>query len=557
MSGVLLLTGVLLFGLLLSPTSALARGEQAPVPPGTPSVVTIYPNGSISSPSAPIARNGNVYSLTADLTGSIVIEHNGSTLQGTPFSIDYAAGGNGFAVTLQSVQNVTLTGLHVADAPNGSVRIAASSNVSVINNDLAIDPAPLNGIFATSSEGVTIQSNTLGNATAAVVEFQSVTWSNVSSNTFTPGIGYAFYIASSSEFNLSGNAAAETDGAYLLEDSSFSVFDNSMPNSEYGFFGQGIISYRNQGGTIIGNNLVNDTYPFISTFDQNMTISGNNFTAQPGFMMYSVNFQNDVNITFSDNIVSNLQQVYLLRSNTVAILANSISANWGSGIYVDDSQNTVVAHNVFSGDSFAVEELGDASGLLFTHNTFQTPAVGVGVYSSNASNIVIANNNFAPISGLALQLTTSSQISVVNDEFAGAPSGIALTNDSAIQVAQNTFTGAGPVVIGGAVGSLSVNDNSFTATATLSVSAAAGAGAQFTITSNEFRNDVNPLTISGWTGGAVTENSIATWSGSAGILGTGLMSTSFDANVVSGGPAAVPDLALVGSDGTFVTGNTL
>ena len=87
--------------------------------PDVPGYVFILPDGALSgAPSPPITITGDVYTLTADYTGAIVDERNGSTFDGQDFTLtSNSVLGFGFQVNTSS--DVTVEDLYETGATRG------------------------------------------------------------------------------------------------------------------------------------------------------------------------------------------------------------------------------------------------------------------------------------------------------------------------------------------------------------------------------------------------------------------------------------------------------
>jgi parallel beta-helix repeat protein len=192
---------------------------------------TIYirADGSIDPPTAPILRSGNVYALTDDISGSIIVEKDnivvngaGHTLQGTgeETGIDLSLRTNekiqniiiktfNYAVYLSSSSHVTISGTNIANSSDG-IWLSHSSSNSIFGNNITTNV--LEGIYILDSTGNSIFGN------------------NITTNTF--------------------------DGIYLFSSSNNTISGNKIANNGYG-----VTSYYSSDNNIFHNN-------FISNFEQ-------------------------------------------------------------------------------------------------------------------------------------------------------------------------------------------------------------------------------------------------------------------------------------------------
>jgi parallel beta-helix repeat protein len=191
--------------------------------------IYIRADGNIDPPAAPIHQNGDSYTLTDNIDGSIVIEKDsiivdgaGHTLQGTGVEtgIDLSNRTNvtiqntviktfDDALYLHSSNQITISGTNITDSTDG-IRVSDSSNNSIYENNIT------------------------GNSYEGIYIFAS------SSNTV-------------SENNITANTG---DGVYLWGSSNNTIFENNIFNNWWG-----IASYYSTNNKIFHNN-------FISNFEQ-------------------------------------------------------------------------------------------------------------------------------------------------------------------------------------------------------------------------------------------------------------------------------------------------
>ena len=84
--------------------------------------VTIYHNGSLSMPGAPISVSGHTYTLSGDITGSLKVEASNSTLNGNGYTI---SGNHGIlpSLTVSNSSGVSVSDLTVTSGNNTSIAV--------------------------------------------------------------------------------------------------------------------------------------------------------------------------------------------------------------------------------------------------------------------------------------------------------------------------------------------------------------------------------------------------------------------------------------------------
>ena len=130
--------------------------------------ITIEANGRVNSTTAPIQRNGNVYTLTQDVinqtinaqSDNIIIDGAGHTVQGFNYGNRYALEG----FDLQDLHNVTIKNFQISLFWQG-VWIQNSSSVIIQDNVLSNVNT---GVDVNSANDTTVTGNTFGNSTIAI-----------------------------------------------------------------------------------------------------------------------------------------------------------------------------------------------------------------------------------------------------------------------------------------------------------------------------------------------------------------------------------------------------
>ena len=244
---VLLLTSMLMFALYIQPV--LAAGT-----------IYIRADGSIDPPIAPIQRNGNVYTLTQNITSDadgIVIERDNITLDGS----GWTAKGTGTGVRGDGRMNVTVKNMKITAFSVG-ISFPEGESDHIVGNYITDTHT---GIYVADCHFFNISQNYLtGNEWGILVEYQSTL------------------------NNLVGNYLANnTEGISILTHDQFWV-----PNSN-------IISGNNVVGNSIGIH--------ISASPQN-TVAGNIIANNDCGIYVDSEGSND-NILYHNNFLGNTQQV--------------------------------------------------------------------------------------------------------------------------------------------------------------------------------------------------------------------------------------------------------
>lgn len=148
----LLLIGMLTSTLNIQPVNAI----------GT---IYIRPDGSIDPPTAPMVRDGDLYTLTGNITSDadgIAIERDGVTLDGAGYTIRGAL--SGYGITLWGRKNVTVRNTRIGRFWEG-IYLSSSENISIVSNSIQYswqqETSNWYGIVLTDSDHNTISSNNI------------------------------------------------------------------------------------------------------------------------------------------------------------------------------------------------------------------------------------------------------------------------------------------------------------------------------------------------------------------------------------------------------------
>ena len=234
---------------------------------------TIYirADGSIEPSTAPIQRNGDLYTLTGNInsdtnTNGIVVEKDNIVVDGAGY-------------TLQGAR------VSIAEFPEG-IRLTGRSNVTITNMEIKIFYI---GIDLSGSSNNRISGNNITATNCYGIDLSGSSNNRISGNNITANGGNGIYFYSSSNNIISGNNIANNGGGiYLRSVSNNIISGNNITNS-----GTGIYLWATSD---IG-------YP-----SSNNSISGNNITANSGTgisLGYFGSYSHVVNTIISENNIAN------------------------------------------------------------------------------------------------------------------------------------------------------------------------------------------------------------------------------------------------------------
>ena len=387
-------------GILASPG---VTGNSQPIHlQGSPSIfagnVTVYPNGTISSQSAPIVRSGQQYTLTGNINGSLRFEASNAFLNGNSYSI---LGNNGTnpALLVSNSSGVNAANLtvisHNATAPG---LLIVNTSMDHINNINVTAPS-FGLLISRSTYDVNISNSKVsvgGDHSLGMVAI--ATGGDIGpSNSVGP-------VSGSRNISLYGNMIRNAGGE-------FGILINS-PNS----------SLRDSTVTMTGKENTSSQPPILILADQNNTSVANNVleatnvslavgfgNVSPNNHLYTGEEFNGNTLTITSPVPGSLGPVSGVESiySSLTIAGNHIYANnliYGSSLLasffgdVNVSNNTVVIDNsAYVG--FIFSDLGnvtiDSNSILYSQNSSLLGNYVIQLYSYSSSindNTIVANN---------------------------------------------------------------------------------------------------------------------------------------------------------------------
>jgi len=301
----------------------------------------IRADGSVDPPTAPIQRNGDLYTLTGNISSvadGIVIERNNMTLDGAGYMIQGGGGENG--VHLSGRNNVTIQHTKIKDFGNG-VRVEGSNNVTITNNVVS----SCWGIVITSGNNDKIVSNVISQSDI--------------------GIG----AISQNNLIIQSNIIADTEDGIQFGGSGSTIIGNIISNnSQCGIYIAASVSMNWGTSNVIKlNDILNNQLAGIRIY---------NVEAQA--------FHN--NSIYHNNMVNNTQQI----TSNSALGANNWDDGYPSGgNYWSDYNGTDLYRGVYQNITGS-DGLGDTYYTINASNTDHYPLMGsCGSSTGTGSNVTV------------------------------------------------------------------------------------------------------------------------------------------------------------------------
>jgi len=206
---------------------------------------TIYirSDGSVDPSTAPISRSGNIYTFTANIYESIVIERDNIIINGNNYLLQGSPPSYGF--TLTSRNNVTIRNVFITGFRYG-IYLKSSTSNTIERNALA--NSDRGGIWLETSTGNTIANNAIANNYCGIL----LSWSN-NTNTIT-----------------NNTVRNNPFGIWLIVSINNIIGDNTIANNTLG----GIYLDRSANNQIYHNNIINNTPQTVSSESTNTWDNG-------------------------------------------------------------------------------------------------------------------------------------------------------------------------------------------------------------------------------------------------------------------------------------------
>ena len=213
----LLLTNMLILAFNIQPVKA-AGG------------IIIMADGTIDPPTAPILRDGDVYTFTDNIFDEIVVERSNIIVDGNGYTLLGSRNGSGFY--LDGINNVTIQ----------------NTNIQTFSHGISLHSTP-RGIILSNSSNCKVSENKITNNY------------------------HGIYFYCSSNNTISGNNITENSYSGIsLDGSSNTISGNNITYNYYG------IDLYGSSNTISGNNITNNYNSGIYRAGSSNTISGNTIT---------------------------------------------------------------------------------------------------------------------------------------------------------------------------------------------------------------------------------------------------------------------------------------
>lgn len=295
--------------LLLTGTLKLIFNIQPVNASGT---IYIRADGSIDPSDAPLQRDGDVYTLTSNITSDsdgIVVERSNIIIDGDGYMLQGVGSGNG--VSYGDIENVTIENVNVQGFYCGiAIRHSHHNNLSRNN----VTESDLCGIYFEESSNNDVSGSNLKNNKYGMYLCEYSNNNKISGNNITSSAWVGIHLGGSNNNRICRNniTDAREGGVSLWDCSDNSVSENNVvANYNYGIFL--FISFNN---VLSGNNIANDESGVAILDSSNNILSSNNITSSWTGTGIAVGWS-DNNCIFHNNFVDNFRVVEAESSSSI------------------------------------------------------------------------------------------------------------------------------------------------------------------------------------------------------------------------------------------------
>ena len=240
--------------------------------------ITIRPDGTIDPPTALIQQNGDLYTLTDNITNAtdgIIIQRNNMTLDGAGYALEGGGTTGPQGITLSSTTNVTVRNLRIKAFYNGIHLATGSTRDSLVGNNITSNLGY--GIYLTNSVNNTIAGNNVtDNGNSAVYLTTQSNHNNITGNRLANNSGVGVSLTESSNNHVAQNniTANKWDGVYIFSSTNNSIVRNTIAKN-----GEALRIGTSTYNHIAANNITENDYEFWFYVSPNNYIYHNNFVS--------------------------------------------------------------------------------------------------------------------------------------------------------------------------------------------------------------------------------------------------------------------------------------
>jgi len=364
-----------------------------------------------------IQRDGDIYSFTANIYDTIVVEKddiiidgNGYTLQGSGvLPVDL----NHFGFGLFGINNVTIKKTNIKGFTFGVLFNSTSYSVLYGNNITNnYEGVILDQSFNTSLSGNNIAANNEYGLYLGASSNTSLSENVINSNEFN------FYVWGSkvSHFMHSIDVSNLINGKpihYLVNQKDLVINPATYPQVRH----LALINCINV--TVESLTITNNTQGLLLAYTNASKISDNNITNN----YYGIQLFSSFNTSLSRNsITNNTEGIQPYESSYNTISGNSITNNHRGVVLKSSSSNSISGNNVSENGYSGIHLIGSSNNIITENNITNNGSTGVVLAYSSNNNTISKNNIMAATDGINLSYSSNNTISennITNNDYPG------------------------------------------------------------------------------------------------------------------------------------------
>jgi parallel beta-helix repeat protein len=317
-----------------------------------------------------ILRDGNIYTFTADISGSIVVEKDDVVVDGASYGLQGSGVGTG--ISLYGRTNVTVQDMDVSNFFYG-IYLNSSHNSSLSNNSVT---GNFYGVYLSASSNNTISGSNISGNDYPGVWLRSSSNNEIRENRINGNLQDGIWLSTSSDDNrIIGNTISGNAFGIRIDDYSNNMLrNNDLRDNGYNFgvFGSYLpefIQDIDESNTVNGKPIIywvnhqDETVPldvgYVALVDcSGITVQNLNLNRNGQALLLA--YTTDSMIT-QNNITENIHGIYICGSSDNTASGNNISRNAANGIYMYYSENNSFFHNNFIDNTNHVYTVGASS----------------------------------------------------------------------------------------------------------------------------------------------------------------------------------------------------
>jgi len=345
---------------------------------------TIYirVDGSVEGTDS-ILRDGNTYTFTGNIDGSIVVERYnvvvdgaGYTLQGTGAAIEGPA--RNIGIDLAWMRNVTIRNISITAFDYG-IRISNAFNNVITGNDITNNGYGIEVILYSS--GNSIYGNNITANTKGGIWLDFANGNAISSNQITDNKPKGIWICFSLNEIISANYVSNNGYGVFIDRSSYTTLrNNTMVDNKQNFSVEGTDPNHFVNDVDVSNT-VNGKPIYYWVNRQNMEVP-----SDAGYVALA----NCTNVMVQNlNIINNRQGILLAYTTNTTINKNTITNTTHTIRLQSSSKNTIIENNLTNSSSGIY--FYDSSNNTLSENNIKNNLWGVNFDYFNSNNTVVRN----------------------------------------------------------------------------------------------------------------------------------------------------------------------